>query len=41
MIKRNSKLNKETLEKVKAARKQIKKGEFYTEKEMRKCLNLC
>ncbi|UZE94209.1 MAG: hypothetical protein IB618_01385 [Candidatus Pacearchaeota archaeon] len=40
MIKQNPKLSKKTIEEIEAARARIKKGEFYTETEMRKRLNL-
>lgn len=40
MAKQNPKLSKKTLEEIEAARKRIKKGEFYTESEMKSRLNL-
>jgi len=40
MVKRNPKLSKKTIEDIEYARERIKRGEFYTEAEMKKRLNL-
>lgn len=40
MVKTNPRLSLKTIKEIEEARKRIKKGEFYTEEEMKKRLNL-